>query len=336
MNVSWKEYSSEYDNITDLLPYGGLIKPNVLRCKDDSFLGVLKYSKYLTEDQADDSAGFTLPAFCRGWSIWTEKQHSHEDNYYIYLSCNPFFSKKGICINQASKTKKTENDQGILCDYFQKELENFCSYCQQFTDAEMLEYDDFLAALNYSLSLDTYRLPHIEMPLYIDWHLSHDLTFSFLENDILVNDRRYVILSLPSFLTSETALMLYKAFQKETYRHTKRILMMNKKEYSHHIQSYMKNWCSGRNSIKKFISADIETGQLHGLAHECFIFLTSEADTLDNYIKELMDILELPYVLESFNLKDVWWGSLPGMFRANLNPPAVSMAELGELLYPME
>ena len=41
---------------------------------------------------------------------------------------------------------------------------------------------------------------------------------------------------------------------------------------------------------------------------------------------------ELLYVLESYNLKDVWWGSLSGMYLANITPPLVGFSSAENLL----
>ena len=45
-----------------------------------------------------------------------------------------------------------------------------------------------------------------------------------------------------------------------------------------------------------------------------------------------MDARALPYVIEDYNAKDLWLGSLPGMFTAGLVPPLCGFAALEDLL----
>ena len=50
------------------------------------------------------------------------------------------------------------------------------------------------------------------------------------------------------------------------------------------------------------------------------------------YLHHLMYARALPYVIEDYNAKDLWWGSLPGMFMAGLVPPICGFAALEDLL----
>lgn len=38
------------------------------------------------------------------------------------------------------------------------------------------------------------------------------------------------------------------------------------------------------------------------------------------------------YIVEDYNAKDLWWGSLPGLFRAATTPPICGFQALEELL----
>ena len=41
---------------------------------------------------------------------------------------------------------------------------------------------------------------------------------------------------------------------------------------------------------------------------------------------------EILYWIEKYNLKDVWWGSLAGMYLANITPPLVGFNSLEDLI----
>ena len=328
---NWQEYTTELNRVVDNIPYGGLIKSNVLRCKDDSYLGCIEFDRFLAPE---DNVSVIFPEFRRGWNIWSEHQHiPYKDRYLVYFNWNPFKDKDNFVKNPLGKSKKIED-----CDsYFQEQLENFSKKAGNFINCRILEYNDFLSALSYSLSFDLIESPKPEVPLYLDYYLTEGIDFKFYDNDIVLNNKKLIVVTLSSFPNPDITRTLYRAFIREKFRHVKRMLFMSDKEYTKEMRRYMMAWCQGRKSVKKFIADDIFPGEFHGLASENLIFIT-ERDNKDlaEYIFDVMNALELPYILESFNLKDVWWGSLPGIFRANINPPAISMENIYEMLFPIE
>ena len=46
-----------------------------------------------------------------------------------------------------------------------------------------------------------------------------------------------------------------------------------------------------------------------------------------------METQWVAHIIEDFNHKHVWWGSIPGMFRSNIVPPIVGFKNLTDLLY---
>ena len=56
----------------------------------------------------------------------------------------------------------------------------------------------------------------------------------------------------------------------------------------------------------------------------------------ESYVNGLMKVMELPYIIEDYNRKDVWWGSLPGIFRANVMPPLTGFSGLQGLMFHAE
>ena len=53
---------------------------------------------------------------------------------------------------------------------------------------------------------------------------------------------------------------------------------------------------------------------------------------LESYLK----VQEMSYVFEKYNLKDVWWGSLAGIFLANIVPPITEFNSLEEFILHLE
>lgn len=70
----------------------------------------------------------------------------------------------------------------------------------------------------------------------------------------------------------------------------------------------------------------LKQGMLHninGYYTNTFIFF-GEGDTLKANMAEVKRIFEsvgIPYIVENENYKEIWWASLPGLFRANCTMP---------------
>ena len=112
-----------------------------------------------------------------------------------------------------------------------------------------------------------------------------------------------------------------------------RLLLMGEEKAEKKLWGYMGKWCSGRKSVKKLIEAPL-LGKLTGYYANSLFLLTDKGQgrEIERYIRELLNHMELLYVVEDYNRKDVWWGSLPGLFRANITPPQMSFNGLEELM----
>jgi len=156
---------------------------------------------------------------------------------------------------------------------------------------------------------------------------------NFLENDLYVDDKKLLAITLPSVASMSIMNILYKAFDKTPYRHVQRLLIFNKKAALEDLEKYAAKWCSGRKSLRKIMLEDI-LGNLNGYYSSTFLFLIGEKEyeRYRIYCQEVLNTLEIPYLFEQYNLKDVWWGSLPGIFRANINAPIAGFSHLDDLL----
>ena len=116
-------------------------------------------------------------------------------------------------------------------------------------------------------------------------------------------------------------------------RHTQRLLLFGKKEAEKELRSYTGKWCPSRRYIKELLTEGV-LGQLNGYYTNEIILLIpkEEFDTVTAYLHRLMYARALPYAIEDYNAKDLWWGSLPGMFTAGLVPPLCGFAALEDLL----
>ena len=73
---------------------------------------------------------------------------------------------------------------------------------------------------------------------------------------------------------------------------------------------------------------------MNGYYNNQTIALVSEEGytRVETYLEVLLGDLGVPYIIEDYNAKDLWWGSLPGLFRAATTPPICGFQTLEELL----
>lgn len=322
-----KEYFIDDTAVHEWLPWGALVRKNVMRNKDESYIGILEYTP--GKRAVPNPQDFPLK---KGWSLWSERQHGAErDRYFLAVCWNPFWGKIS---KTAENTLHDANvDRRQAADYFAKELETFTKAIGGTTDCSVLEYQEILDFLSFSLSIGETRLIMPEIPIYLDVLLSRDLRTDFQENGITLNDKPLVAFSLPSLPRGETLDTLFQAFGKTSYRYVRRLLAFDHDGAKDEIKGYMERWCDHRGYVKKAISKGLVL-PLSGYYSEQF-FLTVPADAHERvlqYCRTVAGSLRLPFILEDFNLKDIWWGNLAGCFRANINPVITGFDSLGDFL----
>jgi len=332
--LSWKEYDLENRSTADWLPWGGIVDPCIVRNKDDSFFGIIEYQPY-PETQKD----IELPEFRNGWSIWNEHQHipvptGFVERYFLVLCWNPFLDRQKRIMNPLGAKKIPEDEDKRE---FRHVLDLLAKAVQKVTTCHLLGYQEIIDFLTFTLSMGEEHIGMPETPLYLDALLSQDLDIDFSGNNIFINDKEIRVFSLPAMVEDGQQAIIDNSFQKVPYRHTQRLLLMSEKSSKKTLKEYISRWCDGRKSIRQLITEGL-TGKLNGYYSDSYILLVPrerDAD-IDHYIHGILDILGISYTMEQYNLKDVWWGSLPGIFRANITPPQMGFSGLGEILYHPE
>ena len=329
---TFQEYCIDDKDVSEWLSWGGLVHKNVLKNKDGSMLGVLEY----TPLSSSDNKKIGNREYLNGWSFWFEKQHDMvQDRFFMVVCWNPFFNSDHKAENTIGHILVSEHK---LIPYFANELQHFADSISFATDCKVLEYQGILDFLFFSLSFNNSDCPIMpDVPLYIDALLSQDLDIKFEENDILIQGKRLLALTLPDIPDDATMETLYKAFTKLSYRYVRRILCFSEEEATQEFDRYTNKWCSGRKSIMKAINNGI-LSHINGYYSNCFFFLLDkdEYEKIVSYCEKVMDILQRVYIIESYNLKDIWWGSLAGLFRANITDPIMGFDSIDELLCHQE
>ena len=324
--LSWKEYEMIEGCLADWLPWGGITHPAIMQCKDDSFFGVIEYKPYCEKEN------IVTPNFRNGWNLWIEHQHipSGDDKDFLVLGWNPFFDRQGRIINGTGK-------QGVpwkaARNAFYRVLYNLSEQLGKITECKVLEYQEILDFLEFTLAMDERKVEMPEVPMYLDALLSQDVQIDF-RHHLQIDDKKLCIVSLPAMARRRERQQIADIITDYSYRHVQRLLLLGEKRSRKEINWYTGNWCRGRRSLKNFI-VDGVLGNLNGYHMEAYIIALPkrEYEIIETDIRQQLNRMELPYIIEDFNHKHVWWGSIPGMFRSNIVPPIVGFENLVDLLY---
>lgn len=322
--ASLNEFGLQSTAIEEWLPWGGIVRPSVMKQKDGSMFSVITYAPYTT----DLFSTVPLRAFCRGWVLWNEHQHvaGVPAQDYLIIGWNPF--EAGGRVENALRP-------GIMSagsvDYFDREIHHFVSDFQKLTQARLLEYQEIMDVLSFSLSMGEDRQEMPDCPLYMDALLSQNITFAFGSNDVFINGKRICVLSL--FAPDEID-ALYQQFEAHTYRHTRRLLLFSEKQAKRDFLKYTSRWFPTRSVIRHMATDDL-FGDYNGYYTDTFLFpLDEEHDApFQAELRAVLNHAEIPYIVEEYNLKEVFWGSIPGIFLANAHPPITGFGDLSEFLH---
>lgn len=322
--MSLKEYNVDESNIVEWLAWGGIIRPSVMRQKDGSFFSVIEYRPY------KNAVKMPFIDFSAGWIVQNEEQHSHDGKRgnFIVITWNPSHTARGsFSENTLNREKVYEKD---YADYFVSEIKKISEELAKFTEVKILEYEKMLNYLQFALNNEYKEIDLPEVPLYIDALLTQDNEYLFYDNDIQINGKHVVILSFKGLQSSD---IIAEAIQHLDYRYVRRLVMLDRSEAEKALKRYSSAWCSGRQTVKDLMMENI-IKNYNGYFNECFIFSVAEEKTnkLKDYLAAYMNEAGVPYIIEDFNMKDIWWGCVPGNIYASIYPPVLGFDNLEDML----
>ena len=245
---------------------------------------------------------------------------------------NPFWSTLSDETENTLKGRKVARRKAP--DYFAEELSRIAEMLREVdSSCRVLEYQGLLDFLSFSLSFGEKHIELPEIPLGLDVILAEGLNIVFAHNDLTIFHKPVVVLSLPSCPRDVLLDAIRKEFTPLPYRYVRRMLCMDKDEAEDKMGEYTNAWCSARAYMKRAIIDGIVLS-MNGYYSEQIIFSLPEESLVPSlrYVRDFMDKLCIPYILEDFNLKDVWWGSLAGCFRANIRPVITGFDTLSDFL----
>ncbi len=330
-----KEYCMDMTEFYNWLPWGGLVYPDVVRNKDGSLMGFIRYGE---EKEPLEMAKEKLSGFSSGWAIWTEFQHFHGcSDTVLTLLWNPKIdNNNGMVQNTLSGTTCLSEDTDQV---FQKILHDLAFDISLVVSAEILTYEEILGYLSTALAGRKIVRKMFTPPLYLDAVLSRDIDFHVYgeetkdKNALTIDDRRVSVLTPLGHPNQKTLMLLFHAFQDFDYRFSRRCLFWNADDAMRELGKYMKDWCRMRSSIKNRLMQGLSS-DIQGSVTDAFIFYFPEGqqEEGETYLGKIMESIGRPCILENYDRKHVWWGSLPGIFRANSGSLPHGMESLGELL----
>lgn len=316
--MSFKEYTIDDKAVHEWLPWGGLTKPYVVQQKDGSFFSIIKYEPYILTNK------IKYRDYKRGWIIWCEKQHKDNiDEYYLVVCWNPFNN------NKLEKSNSKEEN----LEYFFREMKAIEEEMRRLTSCKLLTYQEVLNFLSFTLSFGEDHVLMPEIPLYLDVLLSQNIKIDFTDNGLNINDKNIMVLSLTANPAEKDLNNIFELFVTLPYRYVRRMLLLDKKSTEDNMGKYMNRWCSSRFKMKKRI-LDGLISNLNGYYSET-IFVSIAQDIYEEIAFQVTNYLDksgISYLLESYNAKDIWWGSIAGIFRANITPPITGFNHFEDFL----
>lgn len=332
---SWKEYSLENKEVQDWVVWEALTHESVLRSKDDSVLGVIRYKPF----ERKEGAGISLPAFSQGWVMNIEEQHGDEgEACFLTLTWNPFLSLKGDKVENALGENAAMSIDAMEQHMFSV-LDTLASRFPPEAEAKILKYQEIIDYLAFSLSHGRMYVEMPAVPVDLDVYLTEDFTADFSKNLITFGEETFLILTLPAFLGAmeKTLRRIIEEMEHAHIpcRHVQRILFFDEKEARKEMErrDRMGLWCRSRKYIKELIEAPLH-GKFHGYYNNTLVALVKTENYARTvaYLRKLFYETQEFYVIENFNAKQRWWGTIPAHFRAGVAAPICAFQNLEDLL----
>ena len=329
--MSWKEYRLDNRSIADWLPWEGITHPNIVTNKDDSIFAVLSFQSL--PQMAKHPV--RCPVIKNGWSLWWETQHGDgAEQHFLCLCWNPFFRLNGSLSNTLSETPLYLRDMEA---YFFSVVDGLRRSIAEVTPCRILEYQELIDFMEFTLSMGEHVVDMPDTPVDLDALLSQDAGLDFRDNGIRRDDCLYLVYSLPGAVADNVFVRsIFAALSDFPWREVRRMLLFGEAEAKKELARYTSRWCPGRKSILDKITEGL-LAEINGYySHPLIVCVPMAAEReTRGFIDRLFQAARIPYIREEFNAHDVWWGSLPSLFRANIRPPIVGVSSL-DVLMPHE
>ncbi|BAL83027.1 hypothetical protein SELR_13190 [Selenomonas ruminantium subsp. lactilytica TAM6421] len=309
-----EDYQHDYSKVYSWLSWGGLILPEVVRNKDGSLMGFIRYGQ-----PAETTADEISLDYPKGWGMWLDRHHFAGDNTEtLCLLWNPI--RRGSNFPAVNLCEGIWRGSEAEEDYFRKVL---MELSRKVPGGLVLQREQILSYLQSTLEMQFCEVTMPEIPLYLDAVLSKDMEFKVYDphgrdrNRFTIRGKDIAVTSIKVSLQESKLDMVLKAFRQMDYRFCRRCLFMPEDNLRQELRKMTAKWCPKRQSVRDYmLSKQAGSG---GMISDTLVFALDSgvAEEYHRYIREILEAVEVPFVVEDYNSKQCWWGTLPGMFRAN-------------------
>lgn len=237
-------------------------------------------------------------------------------------------------ISKKEEALRLEMDRKLA--KFRLILKQVKEYLGELCDLQEAEGVAYLNYLRSTISFDRSKITMPPIPLYLDVLISMDIEMSGKPTLPVIGGYAVKVVSPLGYL-GPRANELIKNLNSIgiEYRFVTRFMFFSEEDRKKEEERYTSSWCEGRRSIMDILRYDpSETSLLGYYTSNIVIWDKSEEE-----IQKKVELLEecifgmgIPCVVEDYNLKDVWYGTIPGMVRANIKPPMILVNDVSELV----
>jgi len=344
----FKEFDSTESVMSDWLSWGGLIKPGVLRNKDGGLMATLCY-RYIKNIE-DDKASLAIDELCTsllelngGWVIYSEavNRSLNECVYYLTLFWLPKRDKSGKLKDLPSWTENLEvKDNGYAEEDAVQVFELVVSRLKEslgcICDVAAVEGVDYLNYLRSTITFDGLKVDMPKTPLFLDAFLSMDLTLGGELGMPVVSGYAMKIVSPLGYLGIRAKELIERLNECDVpYRFVSRFMFFDDEMIKKEEKRYFSKWCDGRKAMMPLLEYNHKKNSKCGYCTaNIIVWDTDKKKTVAaaEMVEKVIQDMGICAVMEDYNLKDVWYGSVPGVVRANLKPPMVVVEDVSKLI----
>ena len=313
LSMNLKEYDIRKNEISEWIPYLGLMDPLIIENKDNSFMALITYDSNKIRHKED--LNNYLKSIPSGVSIWIEKS-SLSLNTICYIVWNPEYDLKDNIKNIPFKIKSNKEPLQLFKEF----INIFIKHLQaSFLDVDFIKQDDILNKLYQILTLKSSILIPNE-PLYLDCYLTQDFKYKKHKN-LLKIDNNYLncirLLGYPNFFISD--ILNYIKNSNIKYRYSRRIFFIDKKTTIDIENNYFKRWCTSHKSFLNIFKIKDSACYIENT----LVIYNTDLSILNKQVKDLDKYINskgIASISDNYNIGDVWFGTIPSMFRSGLFP----------------
>ena len=310
------EYWVDDTKLYEWVPWGGFIHERVLRNKDDSLMAAFSYQ---TKVSSEHSPSVSVTAHIQdGWVLWLERQcfDGHIEDY-LFVLWNPL----------AAAGHPVAPKEWLA--HFLKVLQGFEIEMAPIAEIHPLAPESLLTVLYRAICFGKAEIPFPEIALYLDAYVTQDISFEILPNTFRVNHQSLAAYSV-KYLEAhgqDMQRLLFDTLPKD-YRFSRRWVCLSPNHAQRAMARYTKGWFTNRRAMRAAVLDDM-LGAMTGFCTNAFFVFAADEQGLapiKSYLGDAFQAMQIPYVEESRNFKETFWGSLPGLFRGNMIPPVTGTA----------